>query len=358
MKIKIDHSYAEEILRQVVRDVKFKYKLKSPLSKDIEKIILSSHRTYRYIFVTGLLAKSTNAKANPIVLQSGSKLEGSFDARSLCHNVLVKIEREIMNNSLGGSNEPFLNKPARYKELSLTNAVRKGKDKELLELCIEILLSLKDSTQALMALQDAIYYSFLRNPIREIDIKKDANLNILRINKFIEELLSKSCGGESCTIISAIAFEILGLSQSMELKVEIHPINQSGASSKEISDIDVYYEGNLIYTAEVKDKNYTLNDLDHAARKVLENEFDRLLFLKGPNAGFIGKNEEFIIIKKWAKEGVDIFLSNVFDFTITQVYLCRDITFDQIVQMVKKYTKQSRVSDGFIIHAKSCLDQL
>ena len=73
-----------------------------------------------------------------------------------------------MDNSLGGSNEPFLNKPARHKELSTNNAVRRGRDTKLLKLCIKVLSSLKSSKQAITALEDAIYFSFLRNTRRKI----------------------------------------------------------------------------------------------------------------------------------------------------------------------------------------------
>ena len=38
--------------------------------------------------------------------------------------VIVPFDTEVLNKALGGSNEPFLNKPARFPELSTSNAVR------------------------------------------------------------------------------------------------------------------------------------------------------------------------------------------------------------------------------------------
>ena len=359
MQVKINHSDAERILRKAVNDVKSNYKPKSSFTEEIKTIILGPHKTYRYIFVNALLAKATENSANPLVLQSGSKLKGAFDARSLCHKVLVKIERDIMDNSLGGSNEPFLNKPARYKELSITNPVRRGKDSELLKLCIEILTSLKNSAQAFSALKDAIRYSFLRNPARKLKVGNNLDgTEILKINIFISKLTSDSCGGESCVIVSAIAFELLGISKNIDLEIRTHPVNQTGDSSKEISDIDVFYDKNLIYTAEVKDKNYTIDDLDHAAQKIFKNDFDRLLFLKGPNAKLIGQNKEEEIIKKWADQEVDIFLSNVLDFFTTQLYFSQEISLKKIIKMVNKYSQIARVSDKFVSHAKVCVGSL
>ena len=359
MNVKIDHLRAEEILRSIVNEVKSSYQVNSLHTKKIKDIILGPHKTYRYIFINALLAKATESLANPLVLQAGSSLKGAFDARSLCHKVLVKVERDIMSNSLGGSNEPFLNKPARYKELSTSNAVRKGNDSELLNICIDVLSSINSSEDALLPLKDAIYYSFLRNPVRKLLVpQKNINLDVLKINKLIIKLLEDSCGGESCAIISAIAFEFLGINSELELKIELYPINQAGNSSKGVSDIDVYLEKNLIYTAEIKDRLYTIDDLDHAARKVFDNTFDRLLFLKGPNANLSGDDNELDIVEKWALKGVDIFLGSVFDFTSIQIYLAKEVGLKQVVEMINKYSASSKVSDNFINHAKICIKNL
>lgn len=262
MKVKIEYTTAEDILKNAIKQAKLKYELQSDFSDEIKKIILGSHKTYRYIFVNALLAKATNEKVNPLSLQKGSSLEGAFDARSLCHKVLVKVERTMMESSLGGSNEPFLNKPARYKELSLKNAVRRGTDSELLRLCIDVLSSIKKSPEAFKALTDALFYSFLRNPTREIDIDgKSICLEVLQIKNLMIKLLSRSCGGESAVLVSAIAFELVGLSKEIELDVKPHIVNQPGDSSKEFSDIDIFYNGSLIYTAEVKDKKHTMHDI-------------------------------------------------------------------------------------------------
>ena len=69
------------------------------------------------------MAKAVNKEIDALSLQAGDESDGAYDARSLCHKVLVPFEREFMPNSLGGSNEPFLNKPARFPRLTPDNAV-------------------------------------------------------------------------------------------------------------------------------------------------------------------------------------------------------------------------------------------
>ena len=103
------------------------------ISKLISSVLNGSHKTYRYILVNALLAKATNNEINPLSLQKGDGTNGKYDARSLCHSVIVPFEKLKLQGCLGNSNEPFLNKPARFVSHSTNNAVRAGKDKETLD---------------------------------------------------------------------------------------------------------------------------------------------------------------------------------------------------------------------------------
>ena len=88
------------------------------LSKDcqdaIESIILGDHLTFRYVLLTALLAKNVDSKIHMRSLQAKAKFKHPYDARSLCHKVIVPFEKATLEGRLGDSNEPFLNKPARF----------------------------------------------------------------------------------------------------------------------------------------------------------------------------------------------------------------------------------------------------
>lgn len=90
----------------------------------VDYVLDNTHLTYKYILVTALASKATDDTINPLCLQVKSELPGAYDARSICHGVIVRFDMEVLNKALGGSNEPFLNKPARFPELSTSNAVR------------------------------------------------------------------------------------------------------------------------------------------------------------------------------------------------------------------------------------------
>jgi hypothetical protein len=110
--------------------------------KRISFIITNTHITYKYILLNALLGRSC-MNVNPLVLQKLSKLKDSWDARTLCHKVVVPFEKDVLQQRLGGSNEPFLNKPARFPELALTNAVRRGNDLQILKDLITLLSGIK-----------------------------------------------------------------------------------------------------------------------------------------------------------------------------------------------------------------------
>ena len=47
----------------------------------LKKVILGSHKTYKYVLVTNLLAKSVQPNANAVALQAGAPISGAFDSQ-------------------------------------------------------------------------------------------------------------------------------------------------------------------------------------------------------------------------------------------------------------------------------------
>ena len=133
----LNHDTAKIILMEAWQNCE-SLAIDDSVMQELNEILGHDHKTFRYILLNGILAKCTNYNVDPIALQAGAAIVGAFDARSLCHKVLVPFEQEFMDDRLGGSNEPFLNKPARFKTLSRENAVRGGKDKSTLSHIISL----------------------------------------------------------------------------------------------------------------------------------------------------------------------------------------------------------------------------
>ena len=139
---------AEKILKKAYAVASYNPESTCTHEELIDYVIDNTHLTYKYVLFTALLSKATDEKINPLCLQKKSTLPGAYDARTICHKVIVPFEMEVLKKAMGGSNEPFLNKPARFPELSKTNAVRRGNDQNILNALCDNLPTIKTSQDA------------------------------------------------------------------------------------------------------------------------------------------------------------------------------------------------------------------
>lgn len=301
MAITVDHDKACKILadcwekREHVND---------EIGKTISRVIGGDHLTYRYILVNALLAKAANVSINALSLQAKAPIEGSYDARSLCHKVLVPFDKQKMSSGLGGSNEPFLNKPARFEMLSRTNAVRNGKDRQTLETLIGLLPRVKDSDEAKKYLRSALFdvAELAASKEQLYTFERNGNDDLMSLLAFIAHLARDSKQGVIPVLI-VTALEKILYAENANISVQPHKVNQAGSSSKEIGDIDIYDDGQFVTAIEVKDKDFTDTDLKHAVDKSLAHGSRKFMFVYGPHANYDRKSISELI-DEYAKKGV------------------------------------------------------
>jgi len=318
MAISVNHSKAEKKLLAAFKAPCKKFDKVLGLISDV---ISGTHKTYKYILITGLLAKATNKEVNPLALQAGADLKGAYDARSLCHKVLVPFERNFLQNALGGSNEPFLNKPARFTHLSDSNAVRKGEDKETLNKVIKIFNSINSSKDAEQYLACAL--KFIIKRIQHISKIQDTSISfnptLIDIYEFIIHFIEKSFEGETCAIVVGTIEKIYHSCLKGKYVVIPHKVNQSGASSKEVGDIDIFKNKTFLYAFEVKDKSFTEHDLEHAFNKIIKNKGTKGTFIYGPRASF-DKDKINTKLKEYKKKGFFTLVLDICTYSRTMLF--------------------------------------
>jgi len=345
MKVSVNHDKAYEVILSAIDEAKKLTGCTTSNSALIRSVILGSHLTYRYILVTGLLAKATNNDVNPLVLQAKAEVDGAYDARSLCHSVVVgRVETQFLEGKLGASNEPFLNKPARYTMHSADNPVRGGNDKEIQLKSIEILQDAKTSSQAYEMLVAAMFYT-LQRPNRAIT----PTANDFNFQETIHAIVENACDGESCAIVSALALYLLA--EKNEWQIKAHPVNQAGSSSNEVLDIDVYCNDTIFLSIEVKDKLFSSHDVHHAITKAAANGVSKVIFLKGPRAIAINTTEYDAIISA-ASHGVSLTFSNVTTFAMTCYSLANETNNAMIIEFVNQIVKDVRAKDSTVEYLK------
>lgn len=307
----------------------------------ITAVLKGKHKTYRYILVTALLAKAANNEIDTLSLQKGDGENGKYDARTLCHKVIVPFEMIKLPGSLGGSNEPFLNKPARFTALSQTNAVRSGNDRQTLTDVIRILTSIHNSTVAYKYLKSALFV--MKEINREFVKRFSLADTVLDINKlsqvvldYVFEIANYSLDGEVCPLIVS-QLEQMYLGENFT--VTPHKVNESGASSNEIGDVDVYDQnGNLAYSIEVKDKDFSVQDVAHAVGKFVKAGLTNSFFIYGKNVAF-DKDAVFAFLKEAGMKGHYCCLISVLHYSKLRIGSMQPLSIREFVDGMLKFAK-------------------
>ena len=271
---------------------------------DINDVINGTHKTFRYMLVTGLLAAVTDSKLHPRCLQVTSGVEGAFDARSFCQEVIVPFEKTFLKGRLGGSNEPYANKPARFEMIEKTNKVRKGNDSILLGKLYDVLeyvrpLNIKDRETVF---KYAMHLVLQRSP-SVASIAKLAPIDGGKVSTAdFFDFFETPTKGESAVASLAAFFSIF---YGKDTKVIVHPSTESGASKNEVGDIDLKFADGRCYAVEVKDKNFTKVDVDHACGKAALAGVRRVVFAVGNFAEKVYVAEG-ALADKWRRKGIEL----------------------------------------------------
>lgn len=343
----MNHSQAQYILEECYEEaLSFQPNHKTQFDQCIDMVLASTHKTFKYILFTQLLAKATDSKIDTLSLQKKDYSSGAYDARSLCHKVIVPFEKTVLDKVLGGSNEPFLNKPARFPRLDPSNAVRRGKDKEILDILCTNLPTLTSSD---LAHRELVYFLFQLIQLKEIkerdrnfSIPKSSN-TIIKLSEFIMAFLQESHGGETLVLVVAGLYDLL-YSKNSSIKIEVHPVNESGTSSKEISDLDIFQNGILDTANELKDKLYSETDVRHAVDKVIEAGGKRLYFIQGLHAKPIDDHWMPKLIMEYQSQ--DFWLEIAYIETFSRILLgmipSSDLDANRFVHYIRELAEETK----------------
>jgi SacI restriction endonuclease len=360
-KLTVDRKAAEQLFREAIAIAQDNSRQIPATEKDIEigTIIQGQHLTFRYILVTALLGKATNPSINPLALQAGADVEGAYDARSLCHKVVVPLERQLLNSSLGGSNEPFLNKPARFPMISPLNAVKAGKDKKLLLILYKVLSEIETSEQAFNHLCIAVRYAVERQTAQssllpQLSESADSHLKII---EFVNTFVTRSIEGQVAAIITGTILSTY-FEQFEGFEVIVHPVNQSGASSKEVSDIDIKKNNKIFVAVEVKDKQFSEQDVDHAAFKASQYGLKSITFVVGVNGVCINSSLEQIANAVLLTRSVNVIFVELVPFFKSLVALCPELSLATFLAKLQYYAINARVRDEVYEHIKQIFQSI
>lgn len=290
MAIDIDKSEATKLLNESYLSCMKSSKDSCVIKETIDFVMTGKNcLTYRYIMFTALLAKAVEPSVDILSLQAGDVSEGAYDARSLASKVVYKFQYTMLGNVLDGSNsDPLVNKPGRYLHLSTDNAAAAGDPSKALNKLCEDLPKITSCIEARECV-DYIVSLLLKekNARSEKKTKFDnaaTDLSIFKIRQFMSALLNQGFGGAALVLVTTALYHILFSDD--KYKIVAHPVNQSGSSKRQFSDLDLLVDGKPYMGTELKDKPFSSADVDHAAETAFKSGASSLLFIAGRQSTF------------------------------------------------------------------------
>lgn len=310
MSLDVNESVATKILYDSYQKVS-----KSPVDtcaiKDTIDFVMEGKNclTYRYIMFTAVLAKTVNPQIDILSLQAKDKSSGAFDARSLAKDVVFPFQKTMLGNILDGSNsDPLVNKPARFERLRKDNPAAGGDPSKALVMLCDNLPKIRTRENASICV-DYIVSQLLRKKEKRDTMRQKfeitaPDMDVYHVQNFMRSLLDCGFGGAALVIVTTALYEMLFNNE--EYTIKAHPVNQSGSSKRQFSDLDVYRDEKPFMGTELKDKPYTLADIEHAAETALKAKASSLLFVAGRQSSFASQPPTYFMEarEKYMKRGL------------------------------------------------------
>ena len=306
MSITVDHNEARAVLEKAWREIGASTRPPARMQQLIENVLTASDVTFKYILVTGYLGKCVNPEVHSRALQVSSTLPGAYDARSLCHKVVVGFEK-TKGNLFGLSNEPFVNKPARHTEHRGDNPQLRNK------------ASAQRLHDALEQAQKATAEEVFRGLVHILRIGAahaadqqspivPVRLNLHQVMTYTKLFLQQTDGGARLVAIWG-AFTAL-LSENGIIKV--YSPNTADLYGKTAGDVEVYYNDCLVSASECKQRPVTLDDIKHGLRKCKERGLAEYNFVYSQGLER-GKEAAIKTAIKDSVDACDVTLINIWD---------------------------------------------
>jgi hypothetical protein len=289
VSVKIDKEKAEQILQTEWNNVQSSNQnqyVKQKITGKIREVLNASQLTYKYILFTNILAKAVNSDIHYRSMQSKSNLDGAYNARSLGHKVVVEWEKEN-GERLGGSNEPFLNQPARDPEFDLENAARSESAQKRL---YNLLNTLEDEANTgnidpLNVLRQSLH-EFSQLESQTIDPVDPSDVPYHELKPVVKRFISTSGGGERLAAVTAGVYRTYYAQAGEGWKIDAEHANVPDKFSKSAGDVEVFRElrgreDELVRAVEVKDKPVERSDIQDSITKAKQAGLGEYLFVIG-----------------------------------------------------------------------------
>lgn len=340
MAIKVDSNVAMNELIKSLERVRTAPVKRCRVSSAIDTV-LSGEKclTYQYILATALVAKVSEPMVDMLSLQVEDESEGAYAPRSLCKDVVYPFQKRMLEDVLdGANNDPLVNKPARFLRLSKKNQARGDGRKALDALCDS--LPLIDSQEEAQSCLDylmtcLLYRAEERRQMRENVENAIRSSSSTDLRDFLSALLDQGFGGNALVLAVSALYRIQ-YPESQGFKVIPHPVNQPGSSSRQLSDLDLEFNGKPFLATELKDKPFVEDDVRRAASTAAAGGVPGVLFISGRFGSLNDRTQGYFssVRNEFAHRGIYVGLCDVDDFMDVVLTTHPDIDVTSILREI------------------------
>lgn len=220
-----------------------------------------------------------------------------------------------------------------------------------LQSLISILSKVKNSSLAKKYLSSALAnMAEIANAVAEKYELPDSDLEDFTgpqiILDYVCDLTKSKLEGEMCPLVVATIEHFYYGGTRL---VVAHKVNESGASSKEVGDIDIFdKEGNIVSSIEVKDKDFAKIDVEHAIKKFAYAKLTNTLFIYG-RAVVYDAEEVNETTSSYGRNGYFCSVVSIIDFVKIRLYsIERPISLQEFVTVLLAYAKRINAKDETI----------
>lgn len=187
-------------------------------------------------------------------------------------------------------------------------------------------------------------------------LPKDAEGNVQLVLDYVSILATKPFGGETCALIVSTIESYYWMNKG---KVNPHKVNESGSSTKEIGDIDIFdNDETAVSSIEVKDKEFSKEDVDHAIRKFADAGIERSMFVYGKCASF-NRSEVFQVAARYGRADYFCSIVSIMDYAKMRLtHMLHETTLTSFTTQMLHFAKTINATPGTIEWIKSAARQV
>jgi len=285
------------------------------LKNTIKECLTSNIKSYRYVLPTQLLSKSVDHSLDCRSLQVADDSEGSFDARTIAHKIIVPFDSEN-HDVLGGSKEPYVNNPLRCPAISEAYRERQ-RNKNDWDKLIFVLSSVQNENDSNFTKKtfDQILFEIFRL-LEEVRViyPTPNRISLDKTVMLLNDFLAEKSGGDRLEAVATSLFRTISEKFKLFEDIKREKVNSADMSSGMIADIECWLNGEIVLLVEVKDRSLTLTQLNAKIDVARANQIKEIIFMAQQGIDVSKKEEIQRKISQEFTSGQNIYVTNLFDF--------------------------------------------